>query len=338
MKRYVSIDFLRGLAIFGVVFFHLFSDLFDEGSVYPQINTLPASLIVTLLVIIYMGSWGGFFVTISGTGNMVSMQKHLQDGKRVKDVVMKQVVGGIILLVFSMLTEGVFQYYAFLGTLVNGPVDWTRIVWHAYAMTPVTCLAVCMVINGLLYGAMARNGGYAQIKRNILIFAVLAVVIIACTQPVWDWAKTLIVGYPNAHQTYAPNLPGDYKVSMPPMTSTFFQLAGYLLLDFVAGTNTPLFPFLACSFVGSIIGLILMQEKPSPSIPKKGMVAGALIFAMGIILGLILHLGFGSFLPISNFADITSIGNGLNGNWIPWFFFQFGGPLVATFLLLRIVE
>ena len=92
------------------------------------------------------------------------------------------------------------------------------------------------------------------------------------------------------------------------------------------------------SVIGNIIGILIVQPNPSPSIPKKGMLAGLFIFLSGFIVGLILKLPFGSYLPISNYSDITSIGNGIGGKWYPWFVFTTGGATFVVFLLLRLVE
>ena len=92
------------------------------------------------------------------------------------------------------------------------------------------------------------------------------------------------------------------------------------------------------SVIGNIIGILIVQPNPSPSIPKKGMLGGLFIFLSGFIVGLILKLPFGSYLPISNYSDITSIGNGIGGQWYPWFVFTTGRATFVVFLLLRLVE
>ena len=126
---------MRGVAIFGVVFVHLFSDLYNSSWTSTGLNTAPGSLILALIIILYLGCWGGAFILISATGNMISMYNNYYDGKSPKSVMVKQIVAGFILLVISMSVEGFFQYYGFLGTLINGPINLTRAIWHAYAMT-----------------------------------------------------------------------------------------------------------------------------------------------------------------------------------------------------------
>ena len=195
---------MRGVAIFGVVFVHLFSDLYNSSWTSTGLNTAPGSLILALIIILYLGCWGGAFILISATGNMISMYNNYYDGKSPKSVMVKQIVAGFILLVISMSVEGFFQYYGFLGTLINGPIDLTRAIWHAYAMTPVTDLSICMILNGIIQYCLSIHDGYLKFKRNILIYVLIGIVVLCVTQPIWNWAKNVIPGYPNALQTYLP--------------------------------------------------------------------------------------------------------------------------------------
>ena len=226
MKRFAIIDFMRGFAIFGVVFVHVFSDLFNQSAILSNLDATPLSFIIVLLIILYLGTWGGMFVMISATGNMFSMYNSLERGKSARDVALKQIVGGFILMFFSMLVEGVLQRYAFLGTLIPGwgPIDPTRIIWHAYSMTPVHCLSVCMIINGIIQGILSRNKGYLNFKRNIFVYAVLGIIVLFLAQPIWDFADMLIPGYPNANYPSEYGLPGDYTVCMPLMGSPFLTI------------------------------------------------------------------------------------------------------------------
>ncbi|MHA1822101.1 MAG: hypothetical protein ACTSU2_03100 [Promethearchaeota archaeon] len=341
MKRYVTIDFMRGLAIFGVVFVHIFSDLFDENSIMNNLNNIPLSFILILILILYLGCWGGMFVMISATGNMFSMYRNLERGKTPLQVAVRQIVMGLILLFFSILVEGTFQRYAFFGTLVPvwGPPDPTRIVWHSYSMTPVHCLSVAMIINGIVQGFLSRNQGYKKIKRNLWIYLILTILVIIFTQPIWNFAHSLIEGYPNGHYPSSLGLPGDYKVQMPLMGAPFYEYIGKFLLLIVAGGNTPIFPFLAASFVGNIIGLVLIDKSEQNHICLKGMLSGLIFIVVGVLVGLAFGAGLNEILPIDNsYSNITGISGGINYLWLPWFSLETGGQIIVIFLLIRLIE
>jgi len=119
MKRYVSLDFLRGLAIFTMIFLHMLNDILNIDALINNVNNIPLINIVALVVFPYLGGLAGFFLMISAIGNMVSMQKRLQRGNPVKELVIRQVVGGTILLIFAMLTESTIGFLGYLHACKN---------------------------------------------------------------------------------------------------------------------------------------------------------------------------------------------------------------------------
>lgn len=54
------------------------------------------------------------------------MQKNLKRGKTVGSIVIKQIIGGVILLLFAMITEGLTGYHGSFGHFVlnlNNPLE-----------------------------------------------------------------------------------------------------------------------------------------------------------------------------------------------------------------------
>ena len=343
MKRYVTIDFFRGLALLLVCFMHMFSDAFDQETAFENINTLPLSLLLILFLIVYFGGWGGLFVMISATGNMFSMQLNRERGHSIKKIVLKQIFGGIFLLIISMIVEGTLQYYGYFGTLLfdSFTPDPTRIIWHAFTMTPVHCLSMCMIINGIIQGFLFMNEGHLKYRRNIIIYLILTVIVILVTQPLWNLARSLIPGYPNQDYPSTLGLPYDYDVMMPLMGQSFGTYCKYFGLMIVAGSTTPLFPFLISSFLGNINGLALLENRKKKSIKvcSYGMIGGILFILLGILVGIIIGAGFDEFFPLTNdFGDLTGLSDGLNYLWFPWFCFLTGGQLITIWILIRIIE
>jgi hypothetical protein len=344
LSRYASIDLIRGIALFLNVFVHIFTDVFDLNPITSRLFEQPLSVLLLFIAIGYFGSFGSLFILISGTGNMVSMQKGYEKKNNPNQVVSRQIVSGLILLVFSFLVEGFFQFYGYLGTIFawnSHPHDPTRIIWHAYSITPVTCLAMCMIITGLMEFFLSRNGGYKQYRRNIIIYIVLSILILSVSQAVWDYCKAIgPAGFPHAH--IGEGYPGDYKVYMPPPNATFGDYFFFFFLALSAGSNHPIFPYLIMGFVGNIIGILLVhashQETPDPHMPKKGMLVAFGIFLFGIIMIPILGVDFSSVLPVDAVGDITKIHDGLEAYWLPWWCFLLTGEIIIVFLLIRLIE
>lgn len=351
MKRYVTIDFLRGVAIFMMIILHMISHMLDIDSLINSLDTIPIINIVALVVLPYLGGLAGFFLMISAIGNMVSMQKHLQKGRSVKDLVFKQVMGGILLLFFAMLTEGSIGYLGAIGNFFKNLDDLSMVKWSIALyrwnhFETIHTIAWCVIINGIVQGILSRNDQWKNIKRQVITYAVLAVIVVVLTQPIWDLVATLVPGYPwkivDGEQIYTPVL-GQ---------ASFWEIIRAPFLTPLAASIEPIFPYLAISFVGSIIGLKLSQPKEEidKSFPKKMMFGGLITWIIGSI---------GVVVVIITVMDSEGIDTALNlykdisfhRHWAPdknsyvpvlawvWQFLTLNGfGLMGIMLMFRLVE
>lgn len=351
MKRYPSIDFLRGFAIFLMVFLHTFMRWFDQDAFIEKINNgaAPLALVLLMVILLFLGSWAGFFLMVSAIGNMISMYKALSKGQDVRGLVMKQVIGGFLLLFFAYMVEGVIGYHGWLGELLVGNYDlaWSNFWSRGWHMETIHAVAWCVILNGIVQGILSKNGGFKKINRNIKIYAILAIIVIILTQFVW-WGFDAMVA------------DGDFSHGTNPATGNSWQYGHWLNLDvftnilliFVqpwAGQVEPLFPFLAVSFIGSILGLYLMKREEQPqnidTKPlKRGMLIGLLMTIVGLVIvvaGLLMMQGD----PLDNVLgllatayDMTGIEGRFGWVWIPYFILITGAQLGAILLVLRLVE
>ena len=63
-ERYVTLDFLRGVSIFGMLIIHLLLHIWDKT----WLDDLPAApifAVLFMLILVYLGGWRGLFVMIS---------------------------------------------------------------------------------------------------------------------------------------------------------------------------------------------------------------------------------------------------------------------------------
>ena len=157
-------------------------------------------------------------------------------------------------------------------------------------METIATIAWCMIINGIVQGLLSINGGHNKIRRNIIIYAILAIIVIIVTQPLWNWLYTNITidgikGYPFA--TY-PNSTTISLIEKPDYP--YASLWDYVLLFWLMplhGIPEPIFPFLAVSFLGNIIGLKLCETPAARSWPKQGVWTGILIIISGFVVGIL---------------------------------------------------
>ncbi|MHA1683469.1 MAG: heparan-alpha-glucosaminide N-acetyltransferase domain-containing protein [Promethearchaeota archaeon] len=350
MKRYPSIDFLRGLAIFIMIFLHSIMRWLDQGAVEDAVNDGTSELIFVILYIVFLflGGWAGFFLMVSAIGNMISMYKGLKRGLSPNKLIMRQIIGGCLLLVFAFLSEGVIGYHGALGDLVLGYDNWfNTALYRGYHVETIHAVAWCVIINGIVQGILSRNGGFKNIKKNIKIYAILAVVVVALTQFVW-WGMDAISPTGDFSD-------GIYSVTGHPwfygdlLKDTWYMNILKVFLAPLAGIPEPIFPFLAVSFIGSIIGLYLMQVSEQEGIPsrkplKMGMWIAFIMVMIGVtacVIGLVTMSGdiFTNLtLLLNNGYSVPGIENAIGIIWLPWFLLLTGTQLGLILLIFRLVE
>ncbi|TFF88052.1 MAG: hypothetical protein EU549_03730 [Promethearchaeota archaeon] len=335
MRRFASIDFLRGLAIWLMILVHTVMRWYDRTWIEAGGVEVPGILLVLMILLIVIGGSAGFFLMVSAIGNMISMWRNLEKGISIKGLFLKQVLGGLLLLVFAMLVEAIIGYKGALGQLVIS--EWEYGVWayryRFFHMETIHTIAFCIIINGIVQVILSRNNGFKKIKRNVIIYAILAVICVILTIPIYNIVRYFIPGYPLGLNPET-GIPVQYPLIGISGLGDF--LASFFLFP-IAGNPEPLFPFLAISFIGSIIGILMCKEKPSKSFPKKGMYIGFAMFIIGAV-GVVTAIAtgfetFGNFL--ANFWNITGL---YPNSWFWWFICVNGIAIILILLIIRCVE
>jgi hypothetical protein len=308
-----------------------------------EAGRLPLFLMILMLVLLFFGGWAGFFLMISSIGNMISMFKGLEKGQSAKSLAIKQIIGGFLLLFFAYLSEGIIGYKGAIGELAKGNENWWQLIFtRGYHTETIHAVAWCVIINGIVQAILSYNGGWKKIKRNIKIYAILAVIIIAVTQFVWNgfdalagesWANgsnELITGgsveWDRGHLLYY----------------DFFTNFLYIFAAPWAGSVEPLFPFIAVSFIGSMIGLYLMKRKDEPENKdtktlKIGIGIGFFIALAGFLIMVFMIIeGADAVYFFREGSNIPALNTDFQ--WLAWFLFVTGSQIGAILFILRVVE
>ncbi|MHA1372224.1 MAG: hypothetical protein ACTSRA_21195, partial [Promethearchaeota archaeon] len=296
MKRYSSIDFLRGLAIFIMLFLHIISHVLDVDSLMANINNEPLINIVALVILPYLGGLAGFFLMVSAIGNMISMSKYLKKDNSPDNLIVRQVVGGFLLLIFAMLTEGVIGYWGSLGHLfrnLDNPADtnWQVMLYRGYTFETIHTIAWCIIVNGLVQGLLVKIFKN-NMRKIILSYVLLSIIVVALTPVLWSGASYIAALDGNAGYPFGVNPVTGVDSHSPYLTkSPWYDFILYFFLNPIAGRPEPIFPYLATSFVGSIIGLYISQDKKSIrwKFLKKIMILAFITFWVGTV-GIILNI------------------------------------------------
>jgi hypothetical protein len=352
-RRYASLDFARGVAIVGMIVLHMISDLLDIDNLLADLGAVKIINILALVILPFYGGLAGFFLLISSMGNMFSMYRDLEKGKSVRSLVLKQIVGGIILLFFAMLSEGLIGYHAVVGSFfnnLNNPLatNWSQVLWRWNYFETVHTIAWCLIINGIVQGLLSLKNNWQNRRDVIKSYVILIVFVLLLTTPIWTIiSKYVGPGYPWGQY------PEGQPFHLPKIGSqSFWHILRAPFLNALAAPWEPIFPYLAVSFVGSIFGIILSQpkEKINRKFPRNAFLGGLAAFVIGtagvviIVINVMSSQGFDTainfYREISNhrawFPD--------RANYIPPFAWlaQFislnGFSIMLVAVLFRIVE
>ncbi len=365
MRRFASIDFLRGIAIVLMIFLHTITHVLDINGLLDQIDNLILVNIVAFIILPFLGGLAGFFLMVSAIGNMISMYRHLQAGKSVRDLVIRQIMGGVLLLIFAMISESILGIHGIIPNLMRSlddvsAWDWSPIFYRAYHFETIHTIAWCIILNGIIQGILSRKDGWKNPKRLVKVYIILIVVVVAITPLLWWLVDLAIPGYPFADGVLNLKTGKYVSVQYPWLgVSEWWQFITDFFLAPIAGKEEPIFPYLAVSFMGSIIGIILAQNRDEVrekwlNFPKRTMKLGFIMFVIGSI-GIAANLVLLIVEVNMDAALNLYIGLPFHRNWVPenpdipssvlpilgWLF-QFlslnGAAICLILVVVRVVE
>ena len=329
MKRIATLDFQRGFAIWMMVFLHSVQHLYDI-SWATNVNVLfeeNVLVIASVILLALFSGFAGYFLLISAIVNSLAMTKRAARDFSPERILIKQLITGLGLLIAGAITEGLL-YYGYLGISIRGSVTqgisafqvtdfWGKFGRAFFTMETLQAIGWCMIINGIIHYFLIRKKGYQKQKRNVIIYTVLAFIIIASSYFVWTGVDSYLINVRGFS-----DWPSEGVARSNPTITTY-------LLTVLTGDLEPLFPFLATSFVGSIIGLVLAKPKVYRKFPRHLWYATLLFFALG---GIVLAIGEITENPLIQF-DFTWFRPNLS-----YFLILMGIWIGLIALLLRLVE
>ncbi|XEO77485.1 hypothetical protein WKT22_02514 [Candidatus Lokiarchaeum ossiferum] len=345
---------------------HTVMIILDRDTLLSEIKHIKAINIVIYLIMMFASGLAGLFLLVSATGNMISMQKHFQKRKSAKDLALKQIFGGFILLIFAMLSESVLNNHGLFGKMMKNIDSWGEYarstdglllsLWkdgdkpfftRFYHMETIHTIAWCVIVNGAIHAFLGRNDQWKDTTKMVQKYAILAVLILLLTPLVWWGIDQIIPGYPFDDLQYA-----DLR------DTNFAELVYKFWLLPLAGLPEPIFPYLAISFLGSIIGIYMTQEDKIQIKPRffRNLIAlGAIMCIIGLI-GLLsnsvilfingeMDAGLEVFTDLSRHRSYTNYNAEFDGfslpipgGWLFQFLFLNGFGLASTCMLIRAVE
>lgn len=351
MQRFASVDFLRGLAIVMMLMVHVVSDTLDILRYQENLETGPAINTLALVVFPYLGGLAGLFLMVSAMGNMVAMRRNLER-YRPMAIAKKQVTGGLLIVLFAMVLESFVGNLGSLGQVArnlhrlsdNGK-SWNIGVWRyqGYHIETIHTIGWSTILNGITQACISS---YIDLKRDghriITIYWKLVFLVLFATPFVWELVTFVIPGYPWAIDP-ATGHP-IYRVTFG--KSPWYDCLLYFLINPLAAPVEPILPYLATSFLGSIIAIHMTE--PRSTFDRKFV---RRIFKLGVSMYLVGLVGL--FLVLARMADVDAMvgrykeiydhrawtaEHGVPGGWFWQWTTLNGASLMIVTVFIRLAE
>lgn len=269
MKRIVSLDFLRGFAIFIMLASHVMLHVYTYANDFDAVLDDPV-LLAIFVPIFLLSHFRSFFLMISMTIHAYIVVRGLKAGKSTGAVLKKQVFGGGLLYLVGLFTEGLAAYHGVFGnSLRAGTWRWDKIN-HVLHFETLQSIALSIIFVSVVVALLARDEGWKKERRNVLVLMALGLLFVVLAPLVHDAVVTASGGgYYTEKDQYTFSTAGE-----------FFLKLGWAAL---AGLEQPVFPFMATTCIGGILGLLMARDEPPARLPKYGMLAGVGLVGAGVV-------------------------------------------------------
>ncbi|MHA1721047.1 MAG: glycosyltransferase [Promethearchaeota archaeon] len=246
-KRLATLDFLRGIAILMVVGFHSIERALPHDFWDNFLLTAPKWQFYLFGPFLLLMSWRGFFILISAIVYIYTFEMKVRLTNDSVTILKSNIIKGTILFLFGCIMNIFLLPDAAIGTfLLTGKWNPIQFINRLKNSNAIQMIALGLIIYSIIHFLLTRNGGFENSKRNLTIYAFLAIVIVVLT-PIMN--KFLFIFY---------DITRDGIINMRTNTPGQFFMAVFLAN--IVGYSQPLFPYLSVTFLGCIIGIIISHN------------------------------------------------------------------------------
>ncbi len=283
--RLLSIDIIRGISIFGVLFIHpmIYGTWHTEAL---ALELVPSFVLAIFAPIILVGTWGGGFPMISSVLHCYNTYNRLERGVSFKEATKPIMFSSTLILLLDPLKafligrtwtnsyEAGINYSLFSRLLERQELAWPG-AERVFQIGSLPAIAISGYVSVFLFWILFRNGGHRLVKRNIRIFLIIGIGMTLISYPLSLWLNPKIValfikgGFGNRFLAYLCRLFIGAQLSYFPMGAyAFFGLcAGYLLVRKEKFEKIKRFGLIGgCSYLGLFILTLVIRLVRAPSI------------------------------------------------------------------------
>ena len=262
-KRIDSLDFLRGMSLILVVFFH--TSVYNFANIHKiDFNNPP----IIVVMISFLVLWGGLLIFYSGIVNTIMFSGKIEKLGNLKHANFLCIAGGIYIIIHYILN-------VFLGRwnvdFINNQPDMTVVassirdmqlafprITKLFDGSSISTIGLNLIIVTSLLFFLFKNKGFEKEKRNYWVLGILGFVIM-----LFSFTRIYLYG----------------------IVGQSIQAKNYLaatMLSFTVANPYPLLPYLAYGLFASMIGLMIYKKRKN-LIKKVFIPIGFFFFIYGLI-------------------------------------------------------
>jgi len=262
-ERIDSLDFLRGISLILVVFFH--TSVYNYANIHKVDFNNPPIIVV---IISFLVLWGGLLIFYSGIVNTIMFSRRIEKSGNLKDANFLFIAGVIYMIIHYILN-------IFLGRwnvdFINNQPDMTVVassirnmqltfprITKFFEGSSISTIGLNLIIVTSLLFFLLRNKRFENEKRNYWVLGILGFIIM-----LFSFTRIYLYG----------------------IVEQSIQAKNYLLatmLSFTIANPYPLFPYLAYGLFASIIGIMIYKKRKN-LIKKVIIPIGFFFFIYGLV-------------------------------------------------------
>ena len=326
LKRYISLDVLRGIAIIAVFSFHILNFSFDKDAAIadPGIGAY-----IFMILLIFLAEFDVLFTGLSALVNVISIDRKWnrimndwegdpREGKKFafRTILKTQLIRGFFIILCAYVAE-VLLNHMLLYAIMSRPNIVNEAVSMLFRSHILWLIGVGLIITSVTYLLMKR-ADWSK-KKMIIALIIISLCTLLVVTPFLQWLYPAL-GFPNK--------PGDESVWT---TTGWGTNILRIFLAPIIKDDFPLFPDVSIMFIGVIIGFLISGGQVEKKHLNRLFIASIILFVVGAGV----YLLEDALYPIlDSFSDPVKAINVKAGEYI----MTTGGAILAIIIFLYLID
>ncbi|MHA1451621.1 MAG: hypothetical protein ACTSRD_02030 [Promethearchaeota archaeon] len=302
-KRLISIDLLRGVAIFFMTIIHTWTNVMDL-TVFGSVDISNVNIFVAILGVLLftLGHSRSLFLFLSAIIHQFNFLKAVEKGRNHENLLIKNLVKGLLMYALGLIRESIFNPWH--GVLYQYPIRvWAGVdpdgllnslvhsQWQGmYLFETLQVIGLALIFISLINYVFVKIRKMKKQVKNFLFYAVFTIFAFTFlfATPFMQVRISEIVGWDITIGGYFNGFSNDRE--------KITRLIWYA----IAGLEEPIFPNFFCVCLGCIVGYRLIQPNADKRVARRWSLVALGLIMVGLHYWIFVeHLSFSLWFRVS---------------------------------------